>query len=200
MDYSDVGTDNLVDVLKDRFGKESRIEDGVCRVLMDKKTGRAFEFPVVDASANLGMLERSMLIDGYRETKSGKLTKCALTGRVEGTKNKSTLFKQAMKEGFEELLEKEGPKVFMAVVQRAIGKRSKDEDTGELLFDEKGNPMYEGGSDVAAKMILDRIVPIADVEKTDLNKFQISINVTGMNPKVEVMDALDADFEEINQE
>ena len=65
-----------------------------------------------------------------------------LSGRPKGVKNKTTLFKEAMREGFENLLEKEGKKVFLAVVEKA-----------------------KDGDMTAAKLILDRIVPVADVQK-----------------------------------
>lgn len=69
-------------------------------------------------------------------------------GRPPGAKNNSTLFKEAMKQGFEQLLLKEGEKVFMVVVEKA-----------------------KEGDMTAAKMILDRIVPVAksiDVNATDI--------------------------------
>ena len=58
-------------------------------------------------------------------------------GRPKGAKNKTTLFKEAMKEGFEQKLMKDGFKVFDAVVQKAV--------EGDMS---------------AAKMILDRVVPV----------------------------------------
>lgn len=189
-----------IEMIKKKLGKDVEFDNGMYRVLMDKKTGRTYDFSEDDdINVHMNILERSMLLNGARYNKEGKLiTQGAnLTGRQAGVKNKTTLFKEAMREGFEEVLEREGMKVFMATVQRAIGKRARDEETGELLFDESGNPLYEGGSDVASKMILDRIVPVADVEKTDLNKFNISITVRGMEPKVEVMDG---EYEEIPEE
>ena len=90
-----------------------------------------------------------------------------LTGRPKGVKNKTTLFKEAMREGFEELLERDGKKVFKAVVDKALD-----------------------GDMTAAKLILDRIVPVVDIDKSNVkDKFNISINVSGMEPKIEVIDA-----------
>ena len=110
-----------------------------------------------------------------------------LAGR-SGTKNKTTLFKEAMREGFEQRLENDGIKVFNAVVQKAIGRPSTNEH-GELLKDEEGNQMYLDGDVTAQKMIMDRIVPVVDTEKVDTSKFNISINVSGLTPSVEVIDA-----------
>ena len=67
-----------------------------------------------------------------------------LTGRPKGVKNKSTLFKEAMKQGFEDKLIKDGFKVFDAVVSKAIE-----------------------GDMTAAKMILDRVVPVS--KAVDIN-------------------------------
>ena len=98
-------------------------------------------------------------------------------GRPPGAKNKTTLFKEAMRNGFENLLQKDGEKVFKAVVDKALD-----------------------GDMTAAKLILDRIVPVVDLDKSSVkDRFNISINVSGMEPKIDVMDgtAVDAEFEEI---
>jgi len=86
-------------------------------------------------------------------------------GRPKGAKNKTTLFKEAMREGFEDRLIVDGEKVFNAVVTAALD-----------------------GDMVAAKMIMDRIVPVVDTEKVDAGKFQISINVQGVEPSVDIID------------
>lgn len=86
-------------------------------------------------------------------------------GRQKGAKNKTTLFKEAMREGFENKLSVSAEKVFDVVVEKAIE-----------------------GDMVAAKMILDRIVPVVDVDKADVGKFNISINVNGIQPEVDVID------------
>lgn len=79
-------------------------------------------------------------------------------GRPKGAKNKSTLFKEAMKEGFEDKLMKDGFKVFDAVVAKAVE-----------------------GDMTAAKMILDRVVPVTkavDLNASDLSrKGGITINI-----------------------
>ena len=99
-------------------------------------------------------------------------------GRPPGAKNKTTLFKEAMRDGFENLLEKEGKKVFLAVVEKA-----------------------KAGDMTAAKLILDRIVPVADVQSSgggDSGK--VVINISGIQGSVEVMDSKDiedAEYEEV---
>ena len=70
------------------------------------------------------------------------------SGRAVGSKNKSTLVREALRGEFEDLLAVEGKKVFMAVVERAIE-----------------------GSDAAAKMILDRIVPVDEGKQAGKLKF-----------------------------
>jgi len=116
-------------------------------------------------------------------------------GRPPGRKNKETLFKEVMREGFEAVLEREGMKVFMATCQRAVGKPVRDEETGELLKDENGNQLYEGGSDAASKIIMDRIVPIADFDKSTSGKTVVNINVSGLKAEIDVMDG---EYEEID--
>lgn len=105
-------------------------------------------------------------------------------GRPKGAKNKTTLFKEAMKEGFEAKLMKEGYAVFDAVVNKA-----------------------KEGDMTAAKMILDRVVPVTkaiDVNALDSNSVKgITINIeklvaeTGNPEKVEIQDA---DYEEVLDE
>lgn len=105
-----------------------------------------------------------------------------LTGRPKGVKNKTTLFKEAMKEGFENLLEKEAKKVFEAVVSEA-----------------------KNGNMVAAKMILDRVVPVAksiDISAGDTAKGGIVINIESLTASIgkadegEVIDIEEAEFTE----
>lgn len=61
------------------------------------------------------------------------------SGRSPGSKNKSTLVKEALRGKWDDLLEKEGAKVFMAVVEKA-----------------------QDGDMTAAKLILDRMIPVAE--------------------------------------
>ena len=124
-------------------------------------------------------MNKKKLAKGER-TESGSIA--GVGGRPPGAKNKTTLFKEAMRDGFEELLERDGKKVFKAVVDKALD-----------------------GDMTAAKLILDRIVPVVDLDKSSVkDKFNISINVSGMEPKIEVMDAsadaVDADFVEVDNE
>lgn len=120
-----------------------------------------------------------------------------LNGRPKGVKNKTTIFKEAMREGFERRLEADGLKVFNAVVQKAIGPPSKDSN-GDPILDEQGNQMYIDGDSTAQKMLMDRLIPVADVVKTDQGKFNISINVQGMSANItEATDITDADYEEV---
>lgn len=90
-----------------------------------------------------------------------------LNGRPKGVKNKTTLFKEAMNQGFEALLEKEGKKVFEAVVKKAI--------EGDMS---------------AAKLIFDRILPTAKaIDLDDLSRgkgISISINVGSLEEAREV--------------
>ena len=93
-----------------------------------------------------------------------------------------------MRHGFEDRLEVDGFKVFDAVVQKAIGPQSRNKD-GELMFDENGKPLYLDGDTTAQKMIMDRIVPVMDMDKVSgREKFNININVHGMKGEVDVMD------------
>lgn len=127
-------------------------------------------------------------------------------GRPPGSKNKTTLFKEAMREGFERVLEKEGKEVFIACVQKAKGNRlpvknDKGEAVpGEYQKDENGNFLYEGGDTTAMKIILDRVVPVADVQKDMSNgKFNVNINISGFEPQVEIIEAEDAEWEETDE-
>lgn len=84
------------------------------------------------------------------------------SGRTPGSKNKTTLFKEAMREGFEQKLITDGVKVFDAVVERAIGSPMRDTETGQILRDKDTGEVVRHPADMtAAKMIMDRIVPVA---------------------------------------
>lgn len=112
-----------------------------------------------------------------------------LTGRQKGVKNKTTLFKEAMKEGFEKILEKESKAVFMAVVAKA-----------------------KEGDMTAAKLILDRVIPVTKAGEGTEGKgaTQVVINVSGMEANISVADegqpadnavdnAVDAEFVEVEE-
>jgi len=81
-----------------------------------------------------------------------------LKGRPKGVQNKTTLFKQAMQEGFEKKLQTDFKRVLDAVVTKAIE-----------------------GDMAAAKMLLDRVIPTSKaIDLDDLAKSKgltISINV-----------------------
>ena len=71
-------------------------------------------------------------------------------GRPKGAKNKTTLFKEVMKNGFEDELEKEFHAVLRAVISKA-----------------------KEGDMSAAKMLIDRAVPVTkavDINASDLGK------------------------------
>lgn len=118
-------------------------------------------------------------------------------GRPVGSKGKTTLFKEAMRDGFENVLEREGMKVFIAVCQRAIGTAVKDAD-GKPVLDDNGNQLYEGGSDVATKIIMDRIMPVASVEEGGKGDRKVIINISGMNSAK--LDVMEGEFEEMDQD
>lgn len=61
------------------------------------------------------------------------------SGRKKGSKNKSTLVREALRGEWDDLLVTQGKKVFEAVVEKAID-----------------------GDMTAAKLILDRVVPVAE--------------------------------------
>jgi hypothetical protein len=100
-------------------------------------------------------------------------------GRPKGAKNKTTLFKEAMKEGFENLLETEGKKVFEAVVSKA-----------------------KDGDMTAAKLILDRIIPVADVTGVaGKGNTQVVINVEGMGTNITLADqGVEPDYIDVQAE
>lgn len=71
-------------------------------------------------------------------------------GRPKGAKNKTTIFKEVMKVGFEDILLVEGMKVVQVVIDRA-----------------------KEGDMSAAKMLLDRILPVTkavDINANDIAK------------------------------
>lgn len=100
-------------------------------------------------------------------------------GRPKGSKNKSTLLREALNNQFEEALKIQFEAVVSAVVKEAID-----------------------GNMVAAKMLLDRIIPVhkaADFKKT-AGGVEISINVEGFSQPDIKVEAVEADYEEIEDE
>lgn len=86
-------------------------------------------------------------------------------GRPKGAKNKTTLFKEAIRDGFEDRLMKDGMKVVDAVVAKAIE-----------------------GDMTAAKLLLDRILPTTkaiDLDALEKAKgLTISLNIGNLEDKV----------------
>ena len=103
-----------------------------------------------------------------------------LKGRPPNVKNKTTLFKEVIREGFEEKLLKDGMKVVDAVVSKALGSPVKDEE---------GNISYPNGDMTAAKLLLDRILPTSkaiDLDQLEKSKgLSISINVGSLEKEIE---------------
>ena len=104
-------------------------------------------------------------------------------GRPAGAKNKTTIFKEVIREGFESTLEKHGMKVIEAVVSKAIGLPLTDKK-GELVLDDYGNKQYVNGDMAAAKLLLDRILPTTKaIDLDDLEKakgISISVNIDNL--------------------
>lgn len=100
-------------------------------------------------------------------------------GRPKGAKNKSTLLREALNQQFEDNLQEHFQTVLNAVVKEAAN-----------------------GNMVAAKMILDRIIPVhkaADFKKTSSGGTEIIINVGSLEGQSITIDAdsiEDAEFEE----
>lgn len=132
------------------------------------------------------MTDKKQEIGNTGRTESGSLV--GKGGRPAGSKNKTTLFKEAMRDGFEDVLQTEGIKVFIATAQRAIGHAVKDKD-GTPVLDSQGNQLYEGGSDTASKMIMDRIISVADATGNNgSGKTSVVINVQGMETNIDVIE------------
>ena len=99
-------------------------------------------------------------------------------GRPMGSKNKTTIFKEALKEGFMDKLAKDGYKVFDAVVDKAIGPPSYDKE-GNPILDSNGKQMYIDGDATAQKMLMDRLVPAGSIHQTEASGSKaITINIS----------------------
>lgn len=79
-------------------------------------------------------------------------------GRPVGAKSKTTIFKEVMREGFEERLQKDFRRVLNAVIEKAVD-----------------------GDMTAAKLLMDRVIPVQkSIDLDDLDKgkgLSISINI-----------------------
>jgi len=115
--------------------------------------------------------------------KNGRLTKKEATkrlpvGRPKGAVNKTTIFKEVIREGFEKTMEKDAKKVINAVVEKAI--------EGDMQ---------------AAKLLLDRILPTTkaiDLDQLENSKgLTISINVGELTGHPDLVD-IDGDVIEGN--
>ena len=115
--------------------------------------------------------------------KNGRLTKKEATkrlpvGRPKGAVNKTTIFKEVIREGFEKTMEKDAQKVINAVVTKAI--------EGDMQ---------------AAKLLLDRILPTTkaiDLDQLENSKgLTISINVGELTGHPDLVD-IDGDVIEGN--
>lgn len=83
-------------------------------------------------------------------------------GRPPGRKNNSTVVTEAMQGDFVKLLKTNFKEVIQAVCQRAKGEPLKDED-GKIVY-EDGYIVRTGGSDAAAKLLIDKIMPNASLD------------------------------------
>jgi hypothetical protein len=103
-----------------------------------------------------------------------------LKGRPKGAKNKTTLFKEVMQQGFEESLEKDFPNVVKTVIAAA-----------------------KKGDMKAAKMLFDRVIPVS--KAVDLNQLgkagiSISINVGEMDKDNPHGITIDGDCEVVEED
>lgn len=115
---------------------------------------------------------------------NGRLTQKAAAarlpaGRPKGAKNKTTIFKEVIREGFEDRLLKDGMKVIDAVIQKALD-----------------------GDMTASKLLLDRILPVTkaiDLQDLENSKgLTVSINIGQLEtPKHLMKDVNVIDNEEL---
>mgnify|MGYP000545246334 CR=1 FL=1 len=91
-------------------------------------------------------------------------------GRSKGSKNKVTLLREAVKQGAEDLMIKELPKIIEVVIKQA-----------------------QGGDLTAAKMILDRTIPVikAYEDKPNLGGGSINIIIGSLDAPVHIEGELD---------
>lgn len=121
------------------------------------------------------------------------------SGRKAGSKNKSTLVKEALRGKFDDLLVTEGEKVFKAVVARAIGEPLLDKDSQPVFDPETGEVVRVGGSDSAAKMIMDRMWPVQEEKglgKIKLGEGGLVIHIEKLVAEPAPSDPIDGEAEE----
>ena len=119
-------------------------------------------------------------------TKEKQLANLNREGRQLGSKNKSTLLREVLKNGFEEEMQKD----FLAVV-RAVVDKAKDGDM------------------IAAKLLFERVLPVQDNAKAT----KVSLGEGGLTIVIERLEATpsqsktidvspieDGDYEEISDE
>ena len=102
-----------------------------------------------------------------------------LKGRPKGAKNKTTIFKEIMQEGFERSLQVKFPKVVEVVLNQAL----------------KGDMK-------AAKMLFDRVIPVSkavDLENLGKKGISISINVGEMDSENPHGIIIDGDCEVVEE-
>lgn len=112
-----------------------------------------------------------------KETKT--LSNLNRSGRAKGSKNKSTLLRETLKNGFEAELEKDFIRVVRAVIEKAVD-----------------------GDMTAAKLILDRAVPVTDSKNTkplQLGEGGLVINIEQLvtQPQGQMIEASEADYEDV---
>jgi hypothetical protein len=100
-----------------------------------------------------------------------------LKGRPKGIKNKTTIFKEAIREGFEEKLMKDGMKVVDAVVAKAIE-----------------------GDMTAAKLLLDRILPTSKAIDLDQLEKSKGVSISIQIGDLQEPQAIDAEVIEVVEE
>lgn len=107
------------------------------------------------------------------------------TGRKKGSKNKSTLVREALQGEWDDLLVTEGVKVFKAVVEEAQGRPLRD-DEGVLVRDPETGEVLRGAPNIpAAKLVLERVIPVGE----DKMKGKIQLGEGGLNIYIEKLEA-----------
>jgi len=122
------------------------------------------------------------------DTKKKSLSNLNRSGRAIGSKNKSTLVREALRGDWDDLLVTEGVKVFKAVVESAQGNKLYDKD-GNPVLDPVSREHVRGDPNIAAaKLILDRVIPVTE----DKLSGKIKIGEGGLNIYIEKLEATPA--------